>query len=66
LSAVSVTVRVGGSGEIGVGAGLGPPDAAAKLVELGEAEAVGAVDDERVGARMSSPLSTMVVESSTS
>src|SRR3546814_1040195 len=34
--------------EIGVGAGLGPADASAELIELGEAEAVGAVDDEGV------------------
>ena len=42
---------VAGHGQIGVGAGLRPPDAAAQLVELGQAEAVGAVDDQRVGAR---------------
>ena len=41
---------VGGGGQIGIGAGLGAADAAADLVELGEAEAIGAVDDQRVGA----------------
>ena len=35
--------------EQGVGAGLGAPDAAAQLVELGEAEHVGPVHDEGVG-----------------
>ena len=50
LSAPSVIERSERRGQIGVGAGLGPPDAAAQLVELGEAEAVGAVDDQRVGA----------------
>ena len=42
---------VGGHRQIGVGAGFRPADAAAQLVELGEAEAVGAMDDQRVGAR---------------
>src|SRR3546814_19379902 len=40
-----------GGGQIGRGARLGPPDAAAQLVQLGKAEPVGAVDDQRVGAR---------------
>src|SRR3546814_19976205 len=40
-----------GGGQIGIGARLGPPDAAAQLVKLGKAEPVGAVDDPRVGAR---------------
>ena len=37
--------------EIGVGLVLRAADAAAELVEIGEAEAVGAVDDDRVGVR---------------
>ena len=36
-------------GEIGVAAHLAAADAAAQLVELGQAEHVGAVDDQRVG-----------------
>ena len=36
-------------GEIGIGAGFRAPHAAADLVELGEAEHVGAVDDHGVG-----------------
>src|SRR3546814_4024827 len=44
-----------GRREIGIGARLRPPDAAAKLVELREAETVGAVDDQRVGARNVEP-----------
>ena len=42
---------VGRCRQIGIGAGLGAPDAAADLVKLGEAEAIGAVDDQRVGGR---------------
>src|SRR3546814_7132633 len=42
---------VGGGGEIGVSACLGAADAATKLVELRHAEAVGAIDDHRVGGR---------------
>ena len=38
-----------GRGEVGVGARLGAADAAAQLVELGQAEHVGAVHDQRVG-----------------
>ena len=38
-------------GQVGIGAQLRSPDAAAQLVELREAEAVGAMDDEGVGAR---------------
>ena len=34
-----------------VGAGLGTADAAAQLIELGEAEHIGAVHDQRVGGR---------------
>jgi hypothetical protein len=45
---------------------LARPDPPAQLVELGKAEAVGAVDDQGVGDGMSSPLSTIVVDSSTS
>ena len=37
--------------QIGVGACLGPADAAAQLVELRKAEAVGAIDDQRIRAR---------------
>ena len=37
--------------EVRVGGALAPADAAADLVELGEAEHVGALDDERVGLR---------------
>ena len=37
--------------EIGVGLVLGAADAAAQLVEIGQAEAIGAVDDDRVGVR---------------
>ena len=36
-------------GEIGIGAGLAAADAAAQLVELGQAEHVGAMDDHGVG-----------------
>ena len=35
--------------QVGVGPVLVPPDAAAKLVQLGQAEAVGVVDEDRVG-----------------
>src|SRR3546814_17044444 len=42
---------VGGGGEIGVSACLGAADAATKLVELRHAEAVGAIDYNRVGGR---------------
>ena len=35
--------------EVGVGLVLRAAHAAAKLVEIGEAEAVGAVDDDRIG-----------------
>ena len=42
---------VGRRRHVRIGARLRPADAAAQLVELGEAEAVGAVDDHRVGAR---------------
>ena len=59
-------LRFGRRGQIGIGAGLRPPDAAAQLVELRQAEAVGAVDDEVLALGMSSPLSTIVVDSSTS
>ena len=44
-------LRVLGVGQIGVGAQFGAPDAAAQLIELGEAENVGAVDDDRIRAR---------------
>ena len=37
--------------QVGVGAPRRPPDPAAQLVELGEAERVGAVDDDGVGVR---------------
>ncbi len=37
--------------QIGVGALVGAADAAAELIELGEAEAVGAIDEDGVGAR---------------
>ena len=37
--------------QVGVRAAIGAPDAAAQLVELRQAEAVGAVDDDRVGVR---------------
>ena len=43
--------RLGGDGEIGVGAHLGAAHAATQLIELSEAESVGAKDDERVGGR---------------
>src|SRR5204863_432127 len=36
-------------GHVGIGPDLGAPDAAAELVELGQAEHVGAVDDQGVG-----------------
>ena len=42
---------LGRGDEIGIGARLGATDAPAKLVELRQAEAVGAVDDHRVGGR---------------
>ena len=38
-------------GQIGIGAQLGAADAAAQLVELRQAEHVGAMDDQRVGGR---------------
>ena len=41
---------VGGRREDGVGARLGAPDAAAQLIELREAEHIGAMNDQRVGA----------------
>ena len=37
--------------QVGVRPPAAPPDAAAQLVELGEPERVGAVDDDRVGVR---------------
>ena len=40
-----------GGSEVGVGSLVGTADAAAKLVQLGEAEAIGTIDDDRVGAR---------------
>ena len=40
---------VGGRGQIGIGALLGAADAAAQLVELRQAEHVGALDDQGVG-----------------
>ena len=50
FSAPSVIDPLGGQSEIGVGAGLGPADAAAELVKLGEPEAVRAVHDQGVRA----------------
>ena len=41
--------------EVGEGPHLGPPDPAAQLVELGEPEGVGTVDDQGVGARNVEP-----------
>jgi hypothetical protein len=35
--------------QVGVGLVVGAPDPAAQLVQLGQAEAVGAVDDDGVG-----------------
>ena len=49
--AASVIDRVAGHRQIGISAGLRPADAAAQLVELRQTEAVGAVDDQRVGGR---------------
>jgi hypothetical protein len=50
-----------------VGAQLGTADAAAQLIELRQAEHVGAVHDQGVGGRdVEAGLSTMVVDSSTS
>ena len=43
--------RVGGHGDIGIGADLGAADAPAQLIELGEPEHVGAMHDQRVGGR---------------
>ena len=42
---------VGGNQEVGVGLLALPSDAPAELVELGEAEAVGAIDDDGIGRR---------------
>ena len=42
---------VGRHGEVGVAADLGAADATAQLVELGQAELVGAMDDQGVGGR---------------
>ena len=42
---------VGRHQQVGVGPAVGAADAAAQLVELGQAVAVGAVDEQRVGAR---------------
>jgi len=41
--------------QIGIGAQFGPADTAAQLIELGEAENVGAVDDDGVGGRNIQP-----------
>ncbi len=41
----------GGNGEQRIGPRLGPPDPAAQLIELGQAEHVGAMDDQGVGGR---------------
>ena len=49
--ASSLSDAVGGMEEVGVGPLPGTADAAAQLVELAEAEQVGAVDDERVDRR---------------
>ena len=51
LRAISESTVSGGTQQVGVGAAVGAADAAAQLVELGEAVAVGAVDEEGVGAR---------------
>ena len=37
--------------QVGVGLVLGAPDATAELIEIGEPEAIGAIDDDRVGVR---------------
>ena len=49
LAAMGVTGRVLRQEQVGVGPVLVPPDPAAKLVQLGQAEAVGVVDEDRVG-----------------
>src|SRR5262245_11512422 len=41
-----------GDHQIGVGTVMGTADARADLVELGEPEGIGSVDDDRVGARV--------------
>ena len=46
---MSVSLRSGGHGEQRIGALLGPADAAADLVELRQAEMVGAMHDQRIG-----------------
>ncbi len=51
FSAAGVSVRFGGRGEERIGALLGASDAAAQLIELRQAEHVGAMDDQRVGGR---------------
>ena len=38
-------------GEIGIGYAVGTPHAAAQLIQLGQAEAVGVIDDHGIGAR---------------
>jgi hypothetical protein len=52
--------------EVAVRPLLAAPDASAELVELRQAEEVGAVDDHRVGAGMSRPLSMIAVDARTS
>ena len=52
--------------EVGVRAFAATADAPAQLVQLGEAEPVGVVYDQRVRVEMSSPVSMIVVHTSTS
>ncbi len=54
-SACAVILRSAGSVNSAIGAQLGAPDPAAQLIELRQAETVGAVHDQRVGGRNVEP-----------
>ena len=43
--------NVAGQHQVGIGLGAGAPDAAAELVEVGQAEQIGAVDEDGIGVR---------------
>ncbi len=63
--ALAVMASSPGVEQVGVGLVVRAPDAAAQLVQLRQAEAVRAVDDDGVGRGTSMPVSMMVVHSST-
>jgi hypothetical protein len=66
LAGVGEQPRVAREQQVGVGLVLEAADAAAELVQFAQAEAVGAIDDDRVAFGISRPLSMIVVQTSTS